>query len=106
MDILILHKQYDEAHLADVVARMRELGAPTIRAIRYEDDTWMALEGCHRIRAAKILGLTPKIEEVDADLDTDVTDPELGLDLDNPGTTLQDLLDEAHRRPMIRFEEE
>lgn len=58
-----LHEHFSPARLAAVVTEMRArgpLGAPRIRA--YFDDvsrTWYALEGTHRLRAAKLLGLSP-----------------------------------------------
>lgn len=63
--IVLLHKHYDPDHLLDVIAQMRTLGTPTIRAVCTDPDgVYVALEGCHRIRAAKILGLVPVIDEV------------------------------------------
>jgi hypothetical protein len=107
MNIILLHSHYDKEHLAEVKAEMVTLGAPTIRAIWLEmHGAWMALEGCHRIRAAKALGLTPEIEEInggDYALDDEACDH--CLDIDSPGTTMQDLIDDAHRQTMIEFED-
>jgi hypothetical protein len=65
MTIILLHKHYDQSHLAAVTTQIRELGAPAIRVIRdISNDTVIALEGCHRIRAAKDLGLTPELVDV------------------------------------------
>lgn len=49
--------------LAEVVAIMREMGAPKIRAL-WCGDHWRAIEGSHRIAAAAQLGLVPEIVEV------------------------------------------
>lgn len=49
----------DEDKLAEVIAEMRELGAPTIRVVDCSD-FYMALEGSHRLAAAAELGLTPE----------------------------------------------
>lgn len=60
-----LHDHYSPAHLVDVVERMRVLGRPRIRA--YFDrayGVWFALEGTHRLRAAKALGLVPVLVPV------------------------------------------
>ena len=65
MQIALYHRHYDEQHLDTVKAEMQKLGVPTIKAIWSECyGMWMAVEGCHRIRAAKDLGLTPNIEEI------------------------------------------
>jgi hypothetical protein len=59
MQIALLHKHYNGNHLEAVKTEMQNLGAPVIRAIWSETyGMWMAVEGCHRIRAAKDLGLT------------------------------------------------
>lgn len=66
MKIALVHNHYDPDHLAAVIEEMKTLGAPTIKAVWMECyDHFAALEGCHRIRAAKALGLVPEIEEVE-----------------------------------------
>lgn len=60
MIITPLHRHFSPSHLADVVAAMRIMGPPRIRA--YYDATsgaWFALEGTHRLRAALQLGMSP-----------------------------------------------
>ena len=65
MQIALLHKHYDEQQLANVKARMTKRGAPVIRCTWSEIyGMWMAFEGCHRLRAAKELGLTPVIKDI------------------------------------------
>lgn len=65
MTIILLHKHFDRDHLAEVTDKMRALGAPSIKAIWDKaEGMWRALEGCHRIRAARELGLTPKMVDV------------------------------------------
>ncbi len=67
MDIALYHKHFEAEHLEAVKAKMQTLGAPVIRAIWAETyGVWMAVEGCHRIRAAKALGLTPTIKDISA----------------------------------------
>ncbi|HOV70373.1 MAG TPA: hypothetical protein PLZ84_08635 [Clostridia bacterium] len=63
--IALMHAEYDKKHLEEVKKIMEVKGAPTIRAI-WSDmyGIWLAIEGCHRIRAAKELGLTPIIKDV------------------------------------------
>lgn len=66
MKIALVHEHYDDAKLEAVKAEMISLGAPVIKAVWVECyNRWQALEGCHRIRAAKALGLVPEIEEVE-----------------------------------------
>jgi hypothetical protein len=66
MKIALVHNHYSEEHLAEVIEQMKALGAPKIHAVYMEcHDHWQALEGCHRIRAAKELGLIPEIIEVE-----------------------------------------
>jgi hypothetical protein len=50
-------------HLADVKKEMETLGTPTIRAY-WDGEKYIALEGSHRLQAAKELNLTPNIEEM------------------------------------------
>jgi hypothetical protein len=49
--------------LGEVKQQMEKLGAPTIRAY-WDGEKYIAIEGSHRARAAKELGLTPEIKEV------------------------------------------
>ena len=66
MMIALVHRHYNEAHLEAVKAEMVEMGAPKIRAVWMESlGLYAAIEGCHRIRAAKMLRLTPEIIDVD-----------------------------------------
>ena len=103
MDIILYHKHYDKNHLASVKNEMETLGAPEIKAIWSEVyGAWLAIEGCHRIRAAKELGITPTIIDV-SDLETvavqidgedvNVTVPELAIEL----------TDDAYKSEMISF---
>ena len=104
MNIILLHNHYDADHLAEVVAQMRTLGAPKIKAVWVECyGAWVALEGCHRIRAARELGIVPEIDDIEYDEDRDLTCPDLGLDIDNPGATIGWIVDGCHLRTMISF---
>lgn len=62
MIIHLLHNHYDKEHLEEVKKEMLKRGAPTIKAYKVENGFYMAIEGCHRLRACKELGLTPKID--------------------------------------------
>ena len=65
MSIALYHKHYNAEHLEAVKKEMEVMGAPEIRAIWSEMyGLWMAVEGCHRIRAAKELGLEPVIIDI------------------------------------------
>lgn len=94
MRIALVHNHYDPDHLAAVIGEMMVLGAPTIKAVWMEVyNHWAALEGCHRIRAAKALGLTPEIEEVAYS-----DDP---CDVD--GMTVAEVADRSRESDVIEF---
>lgn len=100
--IALMHKHYDVQHLADVVAQMQVMGAPTIKAVWLEcHGVWAALEGCHRIRAAAKLGLAVEIDEVE--YDDGVTLVELGLDCQDPTITVADVADAASSATLINI---
>ena len=65
MEIALYHSHSNEQHLKSVESKMKKSGTPTIKAI-WSDcyGMWLAVEGCHRIRAAKNLGLTPEINDI------------------------------------------
>lgn len=56
----------DPKHLARVMDQMRTLGAPEIRAY-FNGEVWYAVEGSHRLAAARELGLTPNMVELELD---------------------------------------
>jgi hypothetical protein len=101
MKIILAHNHYDRDHLAAVAEEMKTLGAPVIKAVWLEAyGAWMALEGCHRIRAAHDAALAPEIDEVEYDADLNPQD--LGLDYEDP-TTIEQMCDTAHRREILEF---
>ena len=59
-------------HLAEVIAEMRTLGAPSIRVVDC-GDYLMALEGSHRLAAAHALGLEPVFEVLEQDDELDIS---------------------------------
>ena len=60
MATVITINQTDADHLAAVTAAMQVMGAPTIRCIHdAAQGVILALEGSHRLAAAKSLDLTP-----------------------------------------------
>ncbi len=94
MKIALVHNHYDNEHLAEVIEEMKTLGAPTIKAVWMECyGHWAALEGCHRIRAAKEMGLTPEIEEVE------YSDDHCDVD----GMTVAEVADRSRESDVIEF---
>ena len=68
MQIALYHKHYNEQYLEAVKSEMQTLGTPVIRCIWSEVyEMWMAVEGCHRLRAAKALGVMPVIQDITTD---------------------------------------
>lgn len=96
MNIALVHKHFDEKHLAEVRVEMENLGAPVIKAVWMECyGHYAAIEGCHRIRAAKELGLTPVIEEVEySDELVDGMDGEW---------TISEIADDSYKSVVIEF---
>jgi len=105
MEVYLAHNHYDKAHLEEVKAVMLKMGAPTIRVIDMGEGLYAAIEGCHRLRAAAALDITPNFDVLDYDevADLDVTNKALGLDLDNPGMTIADLVSDFNRRQWLEF---
>ncbi len=65
MKVILLHSYFDPLHLDEVREEMRRRGAPRIRGFWSTTyNMWMAIEGCHRLRAAKELGLTPTMKDI------------------------------------------
>lgn len=102
MQIALLHGDYDAQKLEAVKAEMQKLGAPTIKAVWMGCyGHWAALEGCHRVRAAKELCLTPIIEEIECS--EDVTLAEIGCDQCGDGCTIAQVCDDSYRATVITF---
>jgi len=65
LSIVLYHDHYSKDHLEHVKGIMAKRGAPTIRAFFDESNgIWFAVEGCHRLRAAAALGITPTIKDI------------------------------------------
>lgn len=102
MDIRVVHAHYRQDHLDRVVAQMRDMGAPVIRAAwDPTNEHWVAVEGCHRVRAAKVLGLIPTIVEIPAD-DTRVSAIDTGSDCD---MTVAELVSDVSGTAVIGFDD-
>jgi len=67
MEIKLYHKHYDEKHLEEVIENMKKMGAPVIRGQFDANEIFNAFEGCHRVRAAKALGIEPILVEIETD---------------------------------------
>ena len=108
--VILLHANYDEEHLKEVVSEMQTMGTPVIRGFYCECfGAFLALEGCHRIRAAKQLGLVPVFEEVEfEDVTEVVNDVCEGIleDDDTFETIIDRAVNSANHGGMIEFEEE
>lgn len=107
MTIALLHNHFNKNHLEAVKSQMLELGIPTIKAVWDEGyGIWAALEGSHRIRAAKELGLSINIQRIDLEQirDLDVTESDMDLDIDMKGTTFAELFADMSDRKLINFE--
>lgn len=104
MIIALVHDHFDADHLEAVKAEMATLGAPIINAVWMECfGHWAALEGCHRIRAAAELGLTPVINEIDYSEEIMLAD--LGCDDSDEGYTVAQIADDSYRSETIVFED-
>ena len=103
MKIALVHDHYSEEHLAEVIEQMKVLGAPKIHAVWMECyDHYAALEGCHRIRAAKVLGLVPEIIEVD--YSDEMASTILGYDGDED-YPISEICDDSYKSVIVEFEE-
>lgn len=106
LTIALFHSHYDKNHLEEVKEIMKTKGAPVIRAIWSElYGMWLAVEGCHRIRAAKELGLTPIIKDI-----SNQKTVTYQFDCENVKKSISKLLyelnEDAHKTTIIDFEEE
>jgi hypothetical protein len=55
------HLLYDNGHLIPILDEMRHCGPPTLRCVKIADGVWMVLEGSHRVAAAFLHRMTPKL---------------------------------------------
>ena len=104
MKIALVSNYYNEKHLQEVTEEMKTLGAPKIHAVWMECyDHWVALEGCHRLRAAQQLGLTPEIIEVEYSDEMASSVP--GYDGEED-YMISELCDISYKATVLKFEEE
>jgi len=101
MNIALVHDHYDAEHLEAVKAEMLTSGAPVIKAVWMECyNLYAALEGCHRIRAAKELGLEPVIDEIE--YSDDMASTVTGYDGDED-YSISAICDGASKASVIEF---
>ena len=92
MNVILYHNHYDPDHLTMVEDQMKTLGAPEIVGIWMECwDCWVAVEGCHRLRAAAALGITPIMTEATSEF------------LEAAGETAEGATERATKRQMLTF---
>ncbi len=105
MEIALFHKHFDEEWLTHVKTQMLELGAPEIKCIWSEIyGMWLAIEGCHRLRAAKELGITPIIIDITND-ETTIQQID-GIDtVVNVAELAQELNDDAWKSEILSFDD-
>lgn len=106
LTIALVHSYFDEAHLETVKAEMQAMGAPEIKCIWSEVyGLWLAVEGCHRLRAAKALGLCPVVVDVSNDETVDIqSDDE--IETRSIAELMEELQDSAPTSAVLDFEDE
>jgi len=98
----LVHDHFDKNHLDKVVAEMKKLGTPKIKAVYIEcHDMYVALEGCHRLRACEKLGIVPEFELLEYDDVYELKGGQIGIDSD---CKISDILDDCHKSTMIVFD--
>lgn len=103
MKIALYHKHFDQEWLEHVKTQMLEMGAPKIKCIWSEIyGMWLAIEGCHRLRAAKDLGITPIIIDITNDETTIQQLDEIDTIVD-VATLAQELNDDAWKTEILSF---
>lgn len=105
MEIALYHKHFDQEWLEKVKTQMLELGAPEIKCIWSETyGMWLAIEGCHRLRAAKELGITPIIIDITNDEKTIQQIDEIDTVV-NVAELAQELNDDAWMTEFLSFDD-
>ena len=101
MVAVVLLNEAQEEHLKEVESYMLENGTPVIKVVFDESaGVYVALEGSHRLHAAKALGITPIFEEYDLDVDCMLSDY---VDLDADDYPMAEIVGDYWRRPIIDF---
>ena len=106
MYIALYHSNYNQEHLDAVQSEMVERGVPVIRAIWSEcHGLWMAIEGCHRLRAAQALGITPIIKDITAQKTVSFQVDGVTVKERINDSFFEDLQNNACRTEILKFEE-
>jgi hypothetical protein len=66
LDVILRNSARSQEWLDEVVAEMRILGIPTVKYVTHQGRHF-ALYGSHRLMAAKILGIVPRLVELPYD---------------------------------------
>jgi hypothetical protein len=104
MRVALVTKAYDVEKLEAVKNEMLTLGTPTINAVWMECyGHWVALEGCHRLRACLELGLVPEINEIDYSDEMCSTIEGYDGEEDYP---ISEICDDSHRATVLNFTED
>ena len=105
MTTIALINKTNKDRLEVVKSEMLELGAPTINVIFDEGQgVYVALEGSHRLQAAKELDLIPTLI-VSKLKDTDIHVEDLDLGIDDCEYTVDELLAQVYRTQLVDFDE-
>lgn len=83
---LITIHPINNAQLADVVEKMRALGSPTIRVVDSEE-SYIAIEGTHRIEAARLHSLPILLEVLSEDDLIKIADMDISINWDEVPTS-------------------
>lgn len=101
MKIALVANHYDTEKIEAVKTEMMIKGAPEIHAVWMECyDMYAALEGCHRIRAAKELGIEPII--IDVDYSDDMCSTVDGYDGDDD-YMISEIADCCYKNTVVEF---
>lgn len=102
MKIALLNN-VDADHVEEVKTEMSVLGAPKIKAVWMECfGHWAALEGSHRVVAAKELGLIPEIEEIE--YSEELTLDDLGCDDSGDAFSVSSICDASYSSKVVNFD--
>lgn len=99
MIINLVHKHFSQSKVDSIKAEIATMGTPVIKAVDLGDDEYQALEGCHRIRACKDLGITPELEIIDYS-EKSVFDYELDFQDDR---SIAEIVDSCYGQASIEF---
>lgn len=62
--LILIPNKTTESRLIAVVDLMRDIGSPIIECIKIGNGKYLALEGSHRVTAAKMLGFEPVLNVI------------------------------------------